>query len=141
MLDFLIILVYLLQFYRWSFSQSRSHNILLCIILCMCIQYRRSLPYRADRSARYGKGRLYCMRVLLYVHQIYTWLLDHVKRGRKTLRLNGFTAVNFKQHHIKFESENQKSSPIILLLLFHSACPYKNCCLYLFIFFIFLLSL
>ena len=41
----------------------------------MCIQYRRSLPYRADRSARYGKGRLYCMRV----HRICTWLLDSRK--------------------------------------------------------------
>ena len=40
---------------------------------CMFKQYRRSLPYRADRSARYGKGRLYCMRVLYtYVHRICT---------------------------------------------------------------------
>ena len=30
----------------------------------MCIQCRRSLPYRADRSARYGKRRLDCMRIL-----------------------------------------------------------------------------
>ena len=41
----------------------------------MCIQYRRFLPYRADRSARYGKGRLHCMRVLY----IRTWLLDSRK--------------------------------------------------------------
>ena len=31
--------------------------------------------------------------------------------------------------YIKNESENQKSSLIILLVLFHSACPYKNYCL------------
>ena len=30
----------------------------------LSIQYRRSLPYLADRSARYGKVRLYCMRVV-----------------------------------------------------------------------------
>ena len=41
----------------------------------MCIQYRRPFPYRSDRSALYGKGRLYCMRV----HRIYTWLLDSRK--------------------------------------------------------------
>ena len=29
----------------------------------MCIQYRRSLPHLADRSARCGKDRLYCLRV------------------------------------------------------------------------------
>ena len=29
----------------------------------MCIQYRRSLPYRADRSD--GKGRLYCITASL----------------------------------------------------------------------------
>ena len=28
--------------------------------------------------------------------------------------------------YIKIESENQKSGLIILLVLFHSACPYKN---------------
>ena len=31
--------------------------------------------------------------------------------------------------YISIESENQKSSPIILLVLFHSTCPYKNYCL------------
>ena len=31
--------------------------------------------------------------------------------------------------YIKIDSENQKSGPIILLVLFHSACPYKNYCL------------
>ena len=31
--------------------------------------------------------------------------------------------------YIKIESENQKSGLIILLVLFHSACPYKNYCL------------
>ena len=147
--------------------------------ICMCIQYRRSLPYRADRSARYGKGRLYCMRVL-YIHRVLyvrccticdltlltspnllcmlhllkyrpilnpnpysysnyhkvrsqiqqqvrcTWLLDSRKHGWQTLRLN---VLNFKQHYIKIESENQKSCMIILLVLFHSACPYKNYCL------------
>ena len=36
---------------------------------CMCIQCRRSFPYRADRSARNGKRPLYCMRVL-YVHRL-----------------------------------------------------------------------
>ena len=47
---------------------------------CMCIQYRLSLPYRADRSARYGKGRLYYARIILYVHPVYyTWLLDSRK--------------------------------------------------------------
>ena len=30
---------------------------------------------------------------------------------------------------IDIESENQKSGLIILLVLFHSACPYKNYCL------------
>ena len=55
--------------------------------------------------------------------------INHVKRGRKTLRLNGFPVVNFKQHYIiKLESENQKSG-LIILVLFHSACPYKNYCL------------
>ena len=53
----------------------------------------------------------------------------HVKRGRQTLRLNGFLLVNFKHHYIKFESENQKSGLIILLVLFHSAYPYKIYCL------------
>ena len=46
----------------------------------------------------------------------------HVKCGRQTLRLNGFPAVNFKRYNIIIESENQKSSLIILLVLFHSAC-------------------
>ena len=31
--------------------------------------------------------------------------------------------------YINIESENQKSGLIILLVLFHSACPYKNYCL------------
>ena len=31
--------------------------------------------------------------------------------------------------YIKIESKNQKSGLIILLVLFHSACPYKNYCL------------
>ena len=46
----------------------------------MCIQYRRSLPYRADRSARYGKGRLYCMRVL------YVYVTVHGPTGKPGLR-------------------------------------------------------
>ena len=55
---------------------------------CMyvCIQYRRPFPYRADRSARYGKGRLYCMRV----HRIYTWPLNSRKAW----------AANLSQSHI-----------------------------------------
>ena len=31
--------------------------------------------------------------------------------------------------YIKIESKNQKSGLIILLVLFHSACPYKHYCL------------
>ena len=31
--------------------------------------------------------------------------------------------------YINIESENQKSGLIILLVLFHSTCPYKNYCL------------
>ena len=40
-------------------------SICLAIIIyspCMYIQYRRSLPYRADCSTQYGKSRLYYMR-------------------------------------------------------------------------------
>ena len=115
------------------------------LLLCMCIQYRRFLPYWADRSVLFGKGRLYCMHVFIRKTDIYTHgYYIHVKHGQQTLQLNGFPEVNFKQHYIKFETENQKSSLIILLVLFHSICPYINYCLYLFInlnLFFFLLSL
>ena len=59
------------------------------------------------------------------VHRIYTWLLDSRRRGRQTLRLNGFLAQAFGGQtvdYINIESENQKSGLIILLVLFHSAC-------------------
>ena len=47
---------------------------IIVIFLCMRLQYRRSLAYRADQSTRYGKDRLYYRRVIC-VHRIYTWLL------------------------------------------------------------------
>ena len=37
--------------------------------------------------------------------------------------------VEGKLDYIDNESENQKFGLIILLVLFHSACPYKNYCL------------
>ena len=96
----------------------------------MCIQYRRPLPYRADRSARYGKDILYAHVILYIICTRYVRCYSiHVKRGWQILRLNGFPIVNFKQDYIKTESENQKSGLINLLVLFHSACPYKNYCL------------
>ena len=55
---------------------------------------------------------------------------SHVKRGRQTLRL--LNGLRLQKHiegqtvdYINIESKTQKSSPIILLVLFHSACPFK----------------
>ena len=63
------------------------------------------------------------------VHRIYTWLLDSLKRGRKTLQLNGFPAQAFggqTADYNNIESENQKSG-LIILVLFHSACLHGTC--------------
>ena len=48
------------------------------------IQYRRPLPYRADRSAQYGKDRLYCMHmnILLLLYMCY-----YVYRDCKTVSM------------------------------------------------------
>ena len=83
------------------------------------------------------------------------WLLDSRKSvGSKHCDLMASLYKHIEGQavdYIKIESENQKSSLIILLVLFHSACPYKNYCLkcfaelqtlfiYFFKFFFFLLS-
>ena len=95
------------------------------------MQYRRSLPYRADRSARYGKRHLYFMRVL-YVHRIYMWLLDSRKAWAANIAIEWLPCTSIyiegQTGLYQIESENQKSS-LIILILFHSACPYKNYCL------------
>ena len=52
----------------YNLHLSSYYNIIIQLA-CAYSQYRRYLPYRADRSARYGKGRLYCMRAL-YLHRI-----------------------------------------------------------------------
>ena len=44
----------------------------------LSIQYRRSLPYLADRSAPNGKSHIDCMH-LLYVHRIHLWLIESRK--------------------------------------------------------------
>ena len=46
-----------------------------CDFIC---RYLLIQLYRADRSTPYGKVRLHCMRIL-YVHWMYTWLLDSRK--------------------------------------------------------------
>ena len=85
------------------------------------------------RSARYGKGRLYYKRLLiLHVHRIYTWLLDSRKAWAANIAIKWLpcrSSQRDKLDYINIESENQKSGLIILLVLFHSACPYKNYCL------------
>ena len=45
------------------------NNIIIIQLASAYKIYRQFLPYWADRSARYGKGRLYCMCVL-YLHRI-----------------------------------------------------------------------
>ena len=101
----------------------------LAISLCMHIQYRY-LPYRADRIEPPCMVKIVTIIGEYYTYTGYTWLLDlRVKRGRQTLRLNGFPAEAYREttvDYINIESENQKSS---LLVFFHSACPYKNYCL------------
>ena len=49
------------MFAAHALRESNSHVHIQCT--CTHIQYRRPLPYRADRSARYGKDRLYCMHM------------------------------------------------------------------------------
>ena len=100
----------------------------IVILLCMHIQYRRSLPYRADRSARYGKDRLYYRR-LLYVHRIYMWLLHSRKAWAANSAIEWLPCRSIWQHKLWIMStlkvKNYKSSLIILLVLFHSACHIK----------------
>ena len=45
-----------------ALRESNSHAYIRCTYNTR-IQYRRPFPYRADRSARYGKDRLYCMHI------------------------------------------------------------------------------
>ena len=51
------------MFAAHALRESNSH----VYIRCTRIQYRRPFPYRADPSARYGKGRLYCMHTYMQV--------------------------------------------------------------------------
>ena len=65
------------------------------------------------------------MRVL-YIHWIYTWLLDVRKAWAANIAIEWLLRKNFKQHFIDTESENQKSGLINLFYILHSACPCKN---------------
>ena len=96
-----------------SFLTVQLYNWLL---LCVCIQlddlYHTG---QIDSPDMVKVVYIVCANYTYTGYRIYTWLLDSRKAWAATLRLNGFP-----------ESENQKSSLIILLVLFHSACPYKN---------------
>ena len=65
-----------------AFFDCRTIILLLTIIILLfnldvhTIETIFTIPGESFR--RYGKGRLYCMRIL-YVHQIYAWLLDSRK--------------------------------------------------------------
>ena len=53
-------------------------------------------------------------------------------RGLQTLQITASYAYIWEiymPHYLQIESENQKFSPIIFLILIHSACSYKNYCL------------
>ena len=69
--------------------------------------------------------------VELFAHNIRTlgiyWLLDICKVGQQTLQLNGLSVKTSSSIIIiNSESENQKFGLIIIIFIFHSACPCKN---------------
>ena len=98
--------------------------VIIIIQLAFSMQYRRSLPYLADRSARYGKGRLHCMCVL-YLHLIYTWLLV-AKAWAANIVIEWLPYTSIWRDKLRIISTLKVKSQKSRLLVFHSACLYKN---------------
>ena len=87
------------------------NNIIIIIQrACAYIQYRGSLPY----------ARIICTPDI-YVAIRKAWAENIAIEWLPRTNIEGQSV-----DYIKIESENQKSSLIILLVLFHSACPYKK---------------
>ena len=107
------------------------YNNIIIQLACTC-------AYNIDDLFHTGRIDPPGMEKVVYivcVHQIYTWPLDSRKAwaANIAIELNGFPAQAYRERqtvdYINIESENQKSGLVILLVLFHSACPYKNYCL------------
>ena len=68
----------------------------LVYIWCMYntrIQYRRPLPYRADRSARYGKDCLYCMQMHIISIIIANYLYSSAVKNCSYIAIGEFLLV------------------------------------------------